>query len=95
MDNTNAQLELFVNDMAKKPKGRTITVEHCGTRLPFTEYGISCEVHDAYIYLAKDIIEAVEKYEEDRDCRVGEVYNTQGDLLFVAHSDEDTGLFMR
>lgn len=61
---------------------RTITIECVGTRLPFTEYAISCEQHDAYIYLAKSIDEAIEKYEEDRNCTVGKVYNVDGSLIF-------------
>lgn len=68
-----------------KPKGRAITVEPVARG-----YAISCELHDAYIYLAKSVDEAVEKYEADRNCVVGDVYNyADGSLLFTAHCEDE------
>ena len=68
------------------PKGRTITIEY----IEDGKYGISCEHHDAYVYSGKDAYEAVQAYESDRNCRVGDVYNyPDGSLLFSMHADEE------
>ena len=48
---------------------RTVTVEDMGNG----EYAISTEFHDAIVYLADSVEDAVKKYEADRDCVVGVV----------------------
>ena len=50
---------------------RTVTVEDMGNG----EYAISTEFHDAIVYLADSIEDAVKKYEADQDCVVGVVHH--------------------
>ena len=53
---------------------RTIWVEDMGRQFYGHAWAISSERHDAIIYTADDMDEAVAKYEKDRRCKVGEIH---------------------